>query len=113
DGVVKSGKDVGDADVNVLAPFRFDDLRLLDVVRIKREIFFWRLDRSWFFFFRLRFLGGFRWSVCGRRRGSGGISSSGRGTHGDGRGLFGCGSFRDFGGGFFGLRRLLRFISAG
>src|SRR5436190_1463358 len=35
DGVVKSGKDMRDAGVNVLAALSLDDFRLLDIVRVE------------------------------------------------------------------------------
>ena len=54
DRVVKSGKNVRDTGVNILAPLRLDDLRLLDVVRVERKVFLRRLGRGSF-----RFLGGF------------------------------------------------------
>ena len=48
-----------DAGVNVLAAFRLDDLRLLNVVRIQRQVLFRRFG-GWRFVFRLRRL--FRFS---------------------------------------------------
>ena len=51
DRVIKSGKDVRDAGMNVLASLRLDDFRLLDVVRVEREIFFGSLNRGGRFFF--------------------------------------------------------------
>ena len=39
DGVVKRRENVRETGVNVFAPFRLDDFRFLDVVRIERKIF--------------------------------------------------------------------------
>ena len=55
DGVVESGEDVGETGVNVLAPLRLDDLRLLDVVRIERKIFLRRFGGGGFRLFRCFF----------------------------------------------------------
>src|SRR5437764_4222223 len=59
--------------MNVLAPFRLDDLGLLNVIRVQRKVLLGRLNRRSFLFFRLRWflrrLGGWLRGGAHNRRG--------------------------------------------
>ena len=73
-GVVKCGKNMGDARMDVLAAFGLNDLWLFYVVRVQRKIFARRLGLRLFFLLSLlrRLGGGFRLRCCSfDRRGFG------------------------------------------